>query len=101
MQLFIVPLAAAAALALAAAPALAQSKKPRTQYHYGHASHPGWQSGGWDSRPVGAWTGPPLEGGWVNRPFSDPSNVSAGYLRAKALGRCVQDLGYGRYEYCD
>ena len=98
MKLFIVPLAAAA-IALTAVPASAQSKKPRTQHHYGHAYHPGWQ-GGWVSRPVGAWVGPP-GGGWVNRPFSDPSNVSAGYLRAKALGRCVQDLGYGRYEYCD
>lgn len=94
MKLFIVPLAAA--VALAAAPALAQSPYPH--YHpYGHAYpyYPGWQGGGWVSRPVGGYWGP------INRPFSDPSNVSPGYLRAKALGRCVEDLGYGRYKYCN
>ena len=43
--------------------------------------------------------------GWTTRdvagPFSDPSNQSPNYRRDKALGRCVEDLGYGRYEYCD
>ncbi len=33
--------------------------------------------------------------------YSDPSNTSAGYNQARRLGRCVEDLGYGRYEYCD
>jgi hypothetical protein len=37
--------------------------------------------------------------GWTR---SDPS---LGYFpnldRARALGRCVEDLGYGRFEYCD
>ena len=37
--------------------------------------------------------------GWT---YSDPS---FGYFpnldRARALGRCVEDLGYGRFEYCD
>ncbi len=102
MKLFTVPLAAAA-IALTVAPALAQY--PRTHYHpYGHSYpyYPGWQGGGWINRPVGGWVGPGAVGGWgaINRPFSDPSNVSPGYLRERALGRCVEDLGYGRYEYC-
>ena len=37
--------------------------------------------------------------GWTR---SDPS---LGYFpnlnQARALGRCVEDLGYGRFEYCD
>jgi hypothetical protein len=41
---------------------------------------------GWDA-PV-AWRG------------SDPSRYYHGYARARASGRCVVDLGYGRYEYC-
>jgi hypothetical protein len=97
MTLFIVPLAAA--IALSAAPALAQSPRPQSQ-PYGYADHPGGYGSGWVSRPAGAWAGPPAFGDLGNRPFSDPSNVSPGYLREKALGRCVQDLGYGRYEYC-
>jgi len=97
MKLFLVPLAAA--IALTAAPALAQS--PRTQYHpYGQGYLPGSYGGGWVSRPAGGWIGPPVGAYWGSRPYSDPSNVSPGYLREKALGRCVQDLGYGRYEYC-
>jgi hypothetical protein len=33
--------------------------------------------------------------------YSDPSYTSPGYDQARRLGRCVEDLGYGRYEYCD
>jgi hypothetical protein len=33
--------------------------------------------------------------------YSDPSYTSPGYNQARRLGRCVEDLGYGRYEYCD
>jgi hypothetical protein len=45
---------------------------------------------GWDA-PV-AWRGP----------VSDPSfGPYYGYARARASGRCVVDLGYGRYEYCN
>jgi hypothetical protein len=35
---------------------------------------------------------------WSN---SDPSYTSPTYNQARRLGRCVEDLGYGRYEYCD
>jgi hypothetical protein len=40
------------------------------------------------------------QGGWI--PW-DPSfnQPHYGLDRARGLGRCVEDLGYGRYEYCD
>ena len=45
---------------------------------------------GYDA-PV-AWRGPIV---------SDPSiGYFPNYWRARASGRCVVDLGYGRYEYC-
>ena len=96
MKLLIVPLAAAA-IALTAAPALAKSKKHRTYHHphYGQPYHPGAHAG-----YAGGWYPGGYGPGFVRRNVSDPSYVSPGYLRARALGRCVQDLGYGRYEYC-
>lgn len=42
-------------------------------------------------------------GGWNNRNVSgaDPSfGNRAGINAARRTGRCVTDLGYGRYEYC-
>ena len=89
MKLFIVPLAAAA-IALTAAPAVAKSKKHRMHHHHHHGQS--YYGGGY-----GGWYG----GGWRTRAVSDPSYVSPGYLRARSLGRCVVDLGYGRYEYCN
>jgi hypothetical protein len=77
---------AATAVGLALAPAMAKSKKkhPRTypqQYGqtYGH-------------QPYGAY-------GWTGR--SDPSigHPSADQV-SRWSGRCVEDLGYGRYEAC-
>jgi hypothetical protein len=40
----------------------------------------------------------PAHSQWNN---SDPSYTSPTYNQARGLGRCVEDLGYGRYEYCD
>jgi hypothetical protein len=40
----------------------------------------------------------PARSQWSN---SDPSYTSPTYNQARQLGRCVEDLGYGRYEYCD
>ena len=38
---------------------------------------------------------------FVSRNVSDPSfGNRAGINYARATGRCVVDLGYGRYEYC-
>ncbi|MEJ0077615.1 MAG: hypothetical protein WDO17_19715 [Alphaproteobacteria bacterium] len=81
---------AAAAVALTLAPAAAKSKKthPRTdpqQYGqtYGYA--------------------PPTHApyGWTSRNASDPSlgHPSAADI-SRWSGRCVEDLGYGRYEAC-
>ena len=37
----------------------------------------------------------------IHRGFSDPSfGNRAGINYARSTGRCVTDLGYGRYEYC-
>jgi len=96
MKLLIVPLAAAA-IALTAAPALAKSKKHRTHHHphYGQSYHPGAHAG-----YRGGWYGGGYGPGFVGRNVSDPSFVSPGYVRNQAYGRCVEDLGYGRYEYC-
>ena len=90
MKLLIVPFAAAA-IALTAAPALAKSKKHRTYHPYSQSYQPGWHGGEY---------GPGYRSGWASRNVSDPSFVSPGYVRNQAYGRCVEDLGYGRYEYC-
>lgn len=85
-------LAAAVAVAVAATPALAKSKTkyPRAQPgYYGQTYEPGYWAG---------LSGPRV-GGW--RGGNDPSlgHPSAASL-SRASGRCVEDLGYGRYKYC-
>jgi hypothetical protein len=80
----IIALAAAAAIALAATPALAKSKKHH-RYHHGYYAQP--------------YAGYPAP--FVSRNVSDPSfGNRAGINYARSTGRCVVDLGYGRYEYC-
>lgn len=80
--------AAVAALALTFSPALAAPKKHRihqgyAQPHYGNPVYGPFE--GWTSRNVS----------------SDPSfGNRAGIDAARRSGRCVEDLGYGRYEYC-
>ena len=84
----IIAIAAAAAIALAATPALAKSKKHH-HYHDGYYAQPY------------AWA--PYHPGapFVSRNVSDPSfGNRAGINYARSTGRCVVDLGYGRYEYC-
>jgi len=85
-KLALVPLAVAA-IALTLSPAMAKSKQHRMHHHYSQSYHDGWNGGR-------------QGGGWNSRNVSDPSYVSPGYRRNQALGRCVEDLGYGRYEYC-
>ena len=81
----IIAVAAAAAIALAATPALAKSKKHHRVYD------------GYYAQPY--WVAPAAP--WVSRNVSDPSfGNRAGINYARATGRCVIDLGYGRYEYC-
>jgi hypothetical protein len=51
----------------------------------------GWNNG-WDNG---------RNGGWNSRSVSDPSYGNRRGIRAaRRTGRCVADLGYGRYEYC-
>jgi hypothetical protein len=88
----LVLLAAAAAIALAATPALAKSKKKVVVYPNYYAM---------TEAPVGFWNGipaPVVPGGAFR---NDPSigHPSAGAL-SRATGRCVEDLGYGRFKYC-
>ena len=79
-----IALVAAATVALVATPALAKSKKH-------HRAHPGYYA-----QPYAA-----LYPGWTSRNVSDPSfGNQAGLNYARSTGRCVADLGYGRYEYC-
>jgi hypothetical protein len=91
--------AVAALLAFSQAPAVAASLDGKTQISASDElsakrKHRKYRSVrvapyGWDA-PV-AWRGP----------VSDPSiGYFPNYWRARASGRCVVDLGYGRYEYC-
>jgi hypothetical protein len=82
----IIALAAATAIALAATPALAKSKKHYRTYH------------GYYVQPYAVpYPGVP----WVSRNVSDPSfGDRTGLNYARGTGRCVADLGYGRWEYC-
>jgi len=80
----LIPLAAA--IAMTAAPALAKSKT----HHRSHQSS--------DAVPYVQAPGASV---MISRNVSDPSfGNRVGYNRAKSSGRCVVDLGYGRYEYC-
>jgi hypothetical protein len=78
----LIPLAAA--IAMTAAPALAKSKT----HHRNHQS-------------AAPYVQAPGASALISRNVSDPSfGNRIGYDRAKSSGRCVVDLGYGRYEYC-
>jgi hypothetical protein len=72
----------AVALAISLNPAAAKSKK----HHY---------------RAYSSYAEPYAYGGWATRNVSDPSfGNRAGLNYARRTGRCVVDLGYGRFEYC-
>jgi hypothetical protein len=80
---------AAVALAVSLAPADAKWKK---KYHHGYGYIHGqtYAPYGWNN-------------GWTSRNVSgaDPSfGNRAGINYARRTGRCVEDLGYGRFEYC-
>jgi hypothetical protein len=81
----LIVLAAAAALAVTATPALAKSKKKHVVVHPGYYAAEQYA-------PYPAWT---------TRNVADPSFGNRGAINyARSLGRCVEDLGYGRYKYC-
>lgn len=80
-RLFAIASVAAVAIAVSLTPAAAKSKK------YQHRVY--------QDAPY-AWNG-----GWTARNVSDPSfGNRAGINAARRTGRCVADLGYGRFEYC-
>jgi len=82
----IVSLAAAVAVACAATPALAKIKKR----HHRVLRAP-------YAEPYGYAPYPPF----ARRNVSDPSfGNRAAIDYARGTGRCVADLGYGRFEYC-
>ena len=70
----------ATAVAMTMSPALAKTAYPTARQSYQEPYAPA---------PYARWG------------YSDPSYTSPGYNQARRLGRCVEDLGYGRYEYCD
>lgn len=89
-SLTIVSAALAVTAMTVATPVHAKSKKQKYRHHGYEQSHQGpqygWQGRGWSSRSVSG---------------NDPSFVNRGAInRAYSTGRCVEDLGYGRYDYC-
>lgn len=77
--------AAIAAIAIVATPAAAKTKKHHRAPH------------GYYAQPYQPNPGAPL----VSRNVSDPSfGYHPGLDYARQSGRCVEDLGYGRFEYC-
>ena len=105
MKLLALITIAATATAITLAPAAAKSKKHHRGYHYGQMQ-PGYGGGPYVSGYGGGWNGGGYGGGWSgpgwnSRAVSDPSlgHPSAPDV-SRYTGRCVEDLGYGRYEYC-
>ena len=89
--------AATAAVALTLTPAAAKSKKKHVR---AHPQHHGQYYGGVPRYGYGPRVGyAPY--GWASRNVSDPSlgHPSADQV-SRWTGRCVEDLGYGRYEAC-
>lgn len=86
--------ATVAVVALSLSPAVAMSKKHQHRHGGYEQSHRADSYNGWNQG---------MQGGWNNRTVSgnDPSFGNRGAItRAQSTGRCVEDLGYGRYEYC-
>ena len=90
MKLITLATIAATAVALALAPAAAKSNKKhhRLHHHYSQMQRGNDWNGGY-------------YGGWNSRNVSDPSlgHPSAAEV-SRWTGRCIEDLGYGRYEAC-
>jgi hypothetical protein len=85
-RLFAIAAVAAVVVAGSLAPAAAQSRYQNRAYQDYYADP--YQPNGWNGR-------------WNSRGVSDPSfGNRAGIDYARRTGRCVVDLGYGRFEYC-
>ena len=86
--------AALAVVALSLTPATAKSSKKHYRHHGYHGQPYAYQPYGYQPYAYQGW-------GWNSRNVSDPSfGNRAGINGAYRTGRCVADLGYGRYEYC-
>jgi hypothetical protein len=86
-RLFAIAPIAAVAVAVSLAPAAAKSKKYQYRAYQDYYDEP-YQPQAWN-------------GGWTRRNVSDPSfGNRIGINTARSYGRCVEDLGYGRFEYC-
>ena len=101
MKLFALITIAATATAVTLASAAAKSKKHYRAYHHHYSQvQPGYGGGYYGGPYVGVYGGG-YAPGWRSRAVSDPS---IGHPSSAAVshytGRCVEDLGYGRYEYC-
>ena len=79
----LIALAAAAVIAVAATPALAKSKKKHRVHHGYYAEQYA-----------------PYRLEQPQRLRSVVRAIASVINRADSTGRCVADLGYGRYEYC-
>lgn len=88
-RLLIIASVAAVAVGVSLSPAAAKWKKHPHRYDQG-AYDQSYQPQAWN-------------GGWTTRNVSgsDPSfGNRVGINTARSYGRCVEDLGYGRFEYC-
>jgi hypothetical protein len=99
MKLLLVA-ASLVALTGASLPAVAQNFQndgPSHQQNWRQRQSHTWNNG-WDRGSHRGWNN-----GWTSRNVSgtDPSfGNRAGINAARRTGRCVADLGYGRFEYC-
>jgi hypothetical protein len=85
-RLFAIASVTALVVAGSLVPAAAQSRYQNRAYQDNYADP--YQPNGWNGR-------------WNSRAVSDPSfGNRAGINTARRTGRCVADLGYGRFEYC-
>jgi len=101
MKLITLIAIAATASAITLAPAVAKSKKHHRAYHHHYSQvQPGYAGGYYGGPYVGVYGGG-YGPGWRSRTVSDPSIGHApADVVSRHIGRCVEDLGYGRYEYC-
>ena len=86
--------AAAAITAVASLPAAAQTYYDGPyQQNWRQRQHDSWNNS-WNRGSNNGWTTRDVSG--FDPSFGNRSGLNA----ARRTGRCVEDLGYGRFEYC-
>lgn len=87
----------AAVAAVSSLPAAAQTYYDGPNQNWRQRQSNNWDNGwrsGWDNGRHNGWNSRYVSG-------SDPSfGNRQGLNAARRTGRCVEDLGYGRFEYC-